>query len=148
MLFDRKTVDRVVVDTNIFVSGTAIATGNPVKILSLWRDGAFVLVTSPKLLAEATDVLTRPKIMTFTGLTLHETQQFLQEIADRSVVTKGEYHVEPLVSNPPDTFVLQAAIEGQATHIVTGDKTHLLPLRKFRGIPIVTPQDYLSRFYK
>jgi predicted nucleic acid-binding protein len=94
------------------------------------------------------DVLTRPKIMAFTRLSLAETQAFLQEIEKRSVVTKGEYHIEPLASNPPDTFVLQAAVEGYATHIVTGDKTHLLPLKTFQGIPIVTPQDFLSRVQK
>jgi uncharacterized protein len=79
---------------------------------------------------------------------VEETQAFLQEVARRSFVTAGESHIEPLASNPADTAVLQAAVEGQATHIVTGDKKHLLPLKEFQGIPILQPHDYLSRIHK
>jgi uncharacterized protein len=141
-------VNRVVIDTNVFVSGTAIANTPPSQVLDLWRNGLFVLVTSPQLMAEVKDVFTRPNILTFTGLSLVETQAFLQEMKKRSYVAKGEYPIEPLASNPADTVVLQAAVEGQATHIVTGDKKHLLPLKTFQGVPIVTPQDFLSLFHK
>ena len=82
------------------------------------------------------------------GYLWEETQAFLQEIQRRSFVTTGESHREPLASNPADTVVLQAAIEGYATHIVTGDKKHLLPLKAYQGIPIVTPQDFLSQFHQ
>jgi len=141
-------VNRVVIDTNVFVSGTAIANTPPSQVLDLWRNGLFVLVTSPQLMAEVKDVFTRPEIMAFTGLSVGETQAFLQEIKRRSYVSKGEYHIEPLASNPADTVVLQAAVEGHATHIVTGDKKHLLPLKEIQGIPILPPQDYLSRFHQ
>ena len=99
-------------------------------------------------MAEVEDVFTRPEIMGFTGLSVEETQTFLQEMQRRSHVTKGEFQLEPLASNPADTVVLQAAIEGQATHIVTGDKKHLLPLKEYQGIPIVTPQDFIARFHQ
>jgi len=141
-------VNRVVIDTNVFVSGTAIANTPPSQVLDLWRNGLFVLVTSPQLMAEVKDVFTRPNIMAFTGLSLVETQAFLQEMKRRSDVTEGEYHLKPLASNPADTVVLQAAVEGRATHIVTGDKKHLLPLKTFQDVPIVTPQDFLSLYHK
>jgi len=32
-----------------------------------------------------------------------------------------------------------------ADNIVSGDKRHLLPLRQFRGIPIVSPSDFLRQ---
>jgi predicted nucleic acid-binding protein len=86
--------------------------------------------------------------MAFTGLSGEETYAFLQEVAKRSHVTTGEHHIEPLTKNPADTAVLQAAVEGRATHIVTGDKKHLLPLKTYQGIPIVTPRDFLSEFHK
>ena len=141
-------MNRVVIDTNVFVSGTAIANTPPSQVLDLWRNGLIVLVTSPQLMAEVKDVFTRPEIMTFTGVSVEETETFLQEIKRRSYITKGEYHIEPLANNPADTAVLQAAVEGQATHIVTGDKKHLLPLKEFQGIPILPPLDYLARFHK
>ena len=72
-------------------------------------------------MAEVKDVFTRPEIMAFTGLSVGETQAFLQEIKRRSYVSKGEYHLEPLASNPADTVVLQAAVEGHATAIPAHD---------------------------
>ena len=43
-----------------------------------------------------------------------------------------------------DNRVLEAAVSGGATHIVTGDRRHLLPLRKFRDVTIVTPTQLLE----
>ncbi len=45
--------------------------------------------------------------------------------------------------DPKDEEVLAAAIEGGANYLVTGDQ-HLLELRKFQGIRIVTPVEFLS----
>src|SRR5258708_5518437 len=127
MRFDTRIVDRVVIDTNVFVSGTAIANTPPSQVLDLWRNGLFVLVTSPQLMAEVKDVFTRPEIMAFTWLSGGETTAFFQEIKGFSFSWRGGYHKEPLASNPVDLVVLQGAFEGHATHIVPGNKKPLLP---------------------
>jgi predicted nucleic acid-binding protein len=41
--------------------------------------------------------------------------------------------------------VLWGALTAEADYIVSGDKKHLLPLRQFRRIPIVSPSDFLRR---
>jgi predicted nucleic acid-binding protein len=41
--------------------------------------------------------------------------------------------------------ILDCALAAEADHIVSGDKRHLLPLRQFRGIPIVIASDFLRR---
>ena len=45
--------------------------------------------------------------------------------------------------DPDDDMFLEVAVNGRATHIVTGDKD-LLALHPFRGIPILTPADFLA----
>jgi predicted nucleic acid-binding protein len=40
---------------------------------------------------------------------------------------------------------LECALAGEADFIVSGDKKHLLALRQFQGIPIVSPADFLRR---
>lgn len=47
--------------------------------------------------------------------------------------------------DPGDEMVLECALAAEADYIVSGDKKHLLPLRQFRDIPIVSPSDYLRR---
>lgn len=54
---------RVVVDTNLFVSGTIIKHGNPYILLTAWRDSAFVLLLSESQYRELTDVFSRPKLI-------------------------------------------------------------------------------------
>lgn len=135
---------RAVLDTNVFVSGASISQTAPSQIMDFWRKGKFVLVTSPQLLEEAQEVLTRPKIMSFTLLSILETSDFIEEIKQRAYVTEGKYEVERITVDPDDNIVLAAALEGTATHIVTGDAKSLLPLKEYHGIRILQPQKFLS----
>ncbi|MFN8558779.1 MAG: putative toxin-antitoxin system toxin component, PIN family [Dehalococcoidia bacterium] len=47
-------------------------------------------------------------------------------------------------NDPDDDMVIECAVVGGATHIITGDKRHLLPLDGYRGIRIVTPAAFLA----
>jgi predicted nucleic acid-binding protein len=44
-----------------------------------------------------------------------------------------------------DAKILACAVAGKADAIVTGDKKHLLPLKRYRGIPIVSPAEFLEQ---
>jgi predicted nucleic acid-binding protein len=46
-------------------------------------------------------------------------------------------------SDPDDEMILECALAAEADFIVSGDKKHLLALRQFRGIPIVSPAELL-----
>ena len=45
-----------------------------------------------------------------------------------------------------DDKIIECAVVGGATHIVTGDRRHLLPLGNYRNIQIVTARDFLLQF--
>jgi uncharacterized protein len=47
--------------------------------------------------------------------------------------------------DPDDEMILERAYAAEADYVVSGDKKHLLSLRQFRGIPIVSPSDFLRR---
>ena len=53
----------------------------------------------------------------------------------------GTLHVVP--ADPDDDKILECAALGNATHVVSGDKRHLLPLGQFQGITIVSPADFI-----
>jgi predicted nucleic acid-binding protein len=48
-------------------------------------------------------------------------------------------------ADPDDEMILECAQAGEANYIVSGDRKHLVALRQFRGIPIVSPADFLRR---
>jgi predicted nucleic acid-binding protein len=47
--------------------------------------------------------------------------------------------------DPDDEMVLECGLAAEADFIVSGDKKHLLALGQFRGIPIVSPAEFLRR---
>ncbi len=55
-------INRVVVDTNIFVSGILVNQGYPHRLLRLWQRGEIVLITTPGLIAEVDRTLHRDRI--------------------------------------------------------------------------------------
>ncbi|MCE2416478.1 hypothetical protein J4G07_21065 [Candidatus Poribacteria bacterium] len=51
-----------------------------------------------------------------------------------------------VTTDPDDSMVVECAVVAGATHIVTGDQKHLLPLKSYRNILIVKPADFLAQF--
>ena len=52
------------------------------------------------------------------------------------------------VSYDPDNRIIECAIAGKATLIISGDKKHLQPLKEYQGILIVGPNEFLDVFHQ
>jgi len=128
------TVPRVVLDTNVLVSGLLGGAGLPV--LKRWRSGGFVLVVSPEIFAEYSAVLSRPKF----GLPEWLVSDLLGFIREQAEWVEPDIGVE-VARDPADDKFLAAAIYGQADCVVSGDRD-LLDLKVFEGIPIVSPWEF------
>jgi len=137
-------VVRVVVDTNVFVSG-AIGSSYPAQVIDAWHKEKFILVVSPSIIEEISAVLKRPKIKKFTGLTKKDIKEIIGALETKAFVTAGEIEVDVIKDDPDDNKFLACAIEGLADYIITGDKKHLLPLKNYQGIAIITPKEFLKR---
>jgi putative PIN family toxin of toxin-antitoxin system len=125
------TVPRVVVDTNVLVSG--LLGGSGLDVIRRWRQGDFVLVISPQIFEEYESVLKRPKF----GLPEWLVDELLLFIRERADWVEPKAQVE-VARDPDDNKFLEAAIDGQVEYIVSGDND-LLTLETFEGIPIVPP---------
>lgn len=51
---------------------------------------------------------------------------------------------KPVCRDPDDDWVLAAAVAGRAEMVVSGDKD-LLSLKKYQGVPILTPRQFIER---
>lgn len=130
---------RVVLDTNVLVS--AVLGGRTAPVLAHWRAGLFTLVVTDAIVREYLTVLRRPKF----GLPA----EVVDDIAGY-VFRKAEFvtPMEPLtviVADPTDDRFLEAAVAGEAEIIVSGN-IHLLDLKTFRQVSIVTVREFLSEF--
>lgn len=133
---------RAVLDTNLLVSMAIRPGGTPDQIRAAWQDGRFILVTSPHLIAELRRVLAYPKLRKLIRLSPEEEEALLRLVVEEAEVTAGTLQVRAVVADPTDNLVLACAIEGQADYVVSGDE-HLLSLREFSGITIITARDFL-----
>ena len=58
-----------------------------------------------------------------------------------------KYKVQAIVfldADPDDDKILECAVAGGASHVVTGDLRHLIPLGAYQGISIVTPANFVA----
>lgn len=139
---------RVVVDTNIFISGLIISKGYPYQILSLWQDNYFTLVASKQIIDEMIDVLSRPKIQKKYHVSTSQVKKVV------SLIEKYAHSIENIsvnsiqVRDEKDQHILDLAIVGKADYLVSGDDD-LLSLAnesKLKKLKIVTPREFMMLF--
>jgi uncharacterized protein len=136
---------RVVIDTNIWVSGLLWG-GIPNQVIQRVRQGAVQAMITAPMLAELARTFAYPK--------LQPKIQQMQETPDGLLLAVQELTqscipvqlMVPTLRDTKDLVVLEAAVGGNAGNIITGDRD-LLVLGEFSGIPIRSPQDFLQRYF-
>lgn len=134
---------KVVLDTNVLIS-SLFWNGPPHKLLVLIEEGDLTLCTTPLLLEELRDVLNRPFFSPF--ITRHKTscEELIAGIFEIAELYPDK-RIEPVVKDDPDDDkVLSCALVSGAKYIITGD-LHLLNLKKWTDISILTPQQFLNK---
>lgn len=133
---------RVVLDTNVILSGFLLPESIPGKIIRLSAEGRFVLVLSPDILNEVHRVLL--KKFHYSKPDAQQADATLRLVGDLVSPTSL---VEIILKDPSDNRILECALDGLADVLVSGDKKHLLPLGSFRGILILSPADFLRKYF-
>ncbi len=134
---------RAVIDTNVLLSGL-IWHGAPRALIQQVRTGALTLISSPVLIAELADVISRAKFRTLLARSNTDPEQMLAEIRLLVEIVDPPLLSEQVSRDPDDDAVLALAVATRPDLIVSGD-LDLLTLGTYGGIPIVTPADALRR---
>lgn len=132
---------RVVLDTNVLVSGFATPHGVSGQILARWTGGEFELVTSSEILNEFEDVMSRPYFASRFAEEIRRANLAL--VRQKSVMVSVAGPVPVVVSDSADNVVLETAVQGMAEYLVTGDGL-VLSLGTHRDIDVVSPRFFLS----
>ena len=129
---------RVVIDTNVIVSG--YLGGSLEAIIIAWKSGKFTLVVSAAIVDEYLSVLKRPKFR----IEHTEIEDFTALLLDKAEFVIPLEQIHAIDADASDNKFLEAAMTGRANLIVSGDG-HLLELRTFRDIPIVTAKEFVRK---
>jgi putative PIN family toxin of toxin-antitoxin system len=136
---------RVVIDTNVIVSGILSRKGAPAELLKAWRERRFLLLSSSAIVAEVRTVLQYPHIRKKYPLSDEEVEQTITLLEHDTLLVGGDVNVAGSVpDDPKDEMFLACALDGLADLIVSGDH-HLLDLEIYRDIPIVTARQFLDQ---
>ena len=131
---------KVVFDTNV-VASASFWRGAPFDCLAAWAQGRCVAVVSSNLLAEYHETVGELRL-DYPGRKCVEWVAALTESAELVFPVERAAGATP---DPDDEMVLECALAVEADFIVSGDKKHLLALRQFQDIPIVSPAEFLRR---
>jgi putative PIN family toxin of toxin-antitoxin system len=131
---------RIVLDTNVIVSGLLNPEGNPGRVLDLFLAGEVTLIVDDRILAEYRAVLRRPKF----GFDDADVSDFLDLLEAES----ERVAAAPLGSKLPDESdrpFLEVALAGGAESLVTGNVRHFR-LAQVGRLPIESPAEFVRRW--
>lgn len=135
---------RLVIDTNVFVSGLISLAGSPAQILKAVQQRRVVHLVSDPIVEEYLRVLNYPQIRKFKKITA----QFVADIAAYLVYQTERVELTSrirLSPDPDDDVFLETAVDGRADLLVTNDKADLLSLQTVERIPIVSAKEAALR---
>ncbi len=130
---------KVVMDTNVLVSGLNFG-GRPREVLDLTRRRELELCLSPFILAELKAVLQED-----FGWSEQHTQEVTEEIRAKATLVEPQIRVSAIKDKEADNRILECAVAAEAQYIISGDRRHLLPLKEYQGIVILSPTEFLKR---
>lgn len=129
---------RVVLDTNVLISGIAYPGSVPGKILAAWRHGSVEVLLSTYILDELRRVL--PRLASRHGLSVAEIDDLVDALSIQAEVIEPQAGTEPELRDAADQPVLGTLLaalgSAGANYLITGDKDLLVLSDRF---PIITP---------
>jgi putative PIN family toxin of toxin-antitoxin system len=113
--------------------------------LRLVANRQLVPLASPPLFLEYEEVLKRAEHRLAHGLSEEQVDEFLAELA--ALIEPVELHFQwrPLVRDPGDELVLEAAINGEADALVTYNVADFAEAAERFGIPVLRPGEALKK---
>lgn len=132
---------RVVLDTNVLLSGIAYPASVPGKIMSAWRYGSIEVLLSAYILEELRRVL--PRLANRHGLTSAEIEDLVDALSLQAEIIEPLPVADPElrdIDDQPVLGTLLAALKiSDVNYLITGDKDLLVLAERY---PIVTPANF------
>jgi uncharacterized protein len=126
---------RLILDTNILISGLLSPRGAPAKLIDAWEQKTFTLVACDALIEEFRDVTGRPFFR--ARLRASAAELLAADLRDFSFYC-GNLPPGPVAPDPKDSYLLALAEASDAEFLVTGDH-ELLALKQHKSTRIIPP---------
>ena len=130
---------KVVFDTNIYISAIIFG-GSPKLCLEMARTGKMRLFVSKDILIELAT-----KLRVKFNWSDEEVRDVLIGISHFTTVVTPKEKITFIKDYPTDNIILEVAREAKVAFIISGDKKHLLSLKEYENIQIISAADFLKQ---
>jgi len=135
----------LVIDTNVFVAGLRSGFGASNALLDRICQGrGLTMHLSTAAVLEYEEVLVRELVPAFYST--EEIQSFLDDVVATSVRHASIRRYRPISHDPDDDCMIELALTADVDALITHNTTHFRELAQ-RGIPVLTPKEFLRNFY-
>ena len=134
---------KIVLDTNVVVSGLLQAQGNPAQVLALVLSGAIQICHDERILAEYAEVLTRPRFK----FDPRRVREVLNKIEADGLATDASGESNLNLPDPDDESFLAVALAASADFLVTGNLADYPPDKR-RGCAVVSPAAFMTEWQR
>ena len=129
---------KVVIDTNVFISGVLTKGGNPSVVIKMWkRTRKYQLFYTEEIIEEIIIVMTE------LNVDVSLVKDWDKTIRKNTILAVPTRKIEAIKEDPPDNKFIECAVESHADYIITGDK-HLRRLKEYEGIKIINAAEFLE----
>ena len=132
-------LERVVIDTNVFISALLKPKGTPRKVIDL-AINQYIILQSETTYEELNTRLSKKKFDKY--LSQEDRLSFLSSLRKKSLFIKISEQVT-ICSDADDNKFLELAVSGIAEYLITGDND-LLEINNYQNVPIITPIHFLD----
>lgn len=133
-------IPRIVIDTNILVSGLLNASGRPARVLDLAVNAEVTLLVDERILEEFATVLARPK---FRSAIEPSAVDALLAVLSRLGERVAPRALDLCLADAGDAPFLEVAVSGNADALVTGNQRDYPPIT---GLRVLGPGEFLASY--
>ncbi len=132
---------RIILDTNVFISGVFFPHGPPRQILLAWKAGKVTLVASSEILDEYVGTLKGLKNKYPTV----DATDVMDLVLANSEICQSQTLPHRVCEDSDDEMFIACAVTSSTPIIISGDK-HLLRVSGYRDIQVLKPRDFVERY--
>ncbi len=133
----------VVLDTNVVISALLSPSGPPAQVIKRLEAGEFSVVVSKAMLDELRRTLSYPEVLKLVKFSKEVLDNFIGYYVSGASLVEPQFKVNVIKEDPADNRILECALAGGASFIVTGDR-HLLDLREYQSVVILPPAGFIA----
>lgn len=135
---------RIVLDTNVLVSGLLNPHGPPGRIVDLILAGELAIVYDDRVLAEYAEVLSRPRF----GFDPHDVEHVLDLTENEGAPAVVAPLDPPDLPDPDDLPFLELAAAVEPHLLVTGNTRHLPPETRPDHVRVESPREFVAQWMR